>query len=679
MEEVIRGLIDDEILVHDHEAETWMMNTTVDNISIPENLSALITARIDRLEEAAKHVLQIASVVGHSFYHQVLALINDATNELDLELSKLQQTGLIRELTRDPELEYIFRQVLTQETAYNTILIKHRREYHRKVGEAILQLYPDRVEEFSTLLGHHFFNARDPRAFQYFQMDGDTAFRLYANIEAINYYGKAIEVAKWKDDLQLEEVVDLYLRRGRAFELDSQFKNALSCYEELEQMAQSSGNKQIELKSLIAQAQVYSVPSSEFNVELGSSIVEKAQKLAEELNERESLAKIHWINMNLNRFNHSLEVAQQAGEKAIALARELDLDELLAYSLNDVAHAYNINGQVERAKEVSLEAVELWEKMDDLPMLADSLAGLAAISVYTGEFENAYSFSDRAYSISQSTNNIWGQAYSRYSIGLVDLERGNISLALEHLKQTMKDAEKSKFTAGEALARTFLAILYSETGDHNAAISIVEEQNYPEVKNLPVSRSFAFGAELYVHSRAGNIEKAEKTLEENIDYFDRAYFIARNYFVLGQCYLYLNKKDYQNAIKISSEISSIMNDSGVKYMNSEFLLIMGIAYMKQGLMEEAKNKFEEGLQEAKRLGSRRTMWQLMYYLGLLYREQGEYSEADTYFHQAIEIIQYISDSIEDPSLRAKFLSKDEVQTLQKIYQNIEQKGITTRK
>lgn len=670
MEEVIRGLMDEEILVHDQENGVWMLNTSIEGIAIPENLSALITARIDRLDEATKHVLQIASVVGLSFYHQILVLINDATNELDLELSKLQQMGLIREQTREPDLEYVFRQVLTQETAYSTILKKHRREYHRRVGEAILKLYPDRIEEFSTLLGYHFYNAKDSRAFQYFQIDGDTAFRLNANLEAINYYGKALEVAQWKDDLQPEEVVNLYLHRGRAYELDSQFKNALASYEELEKVAQKSGKKQIEMKALIAQAQVFSVPSTEFNSELGSSIIEKAQQLAEELNELEALAKIHWITMNLNRFNQKIEKAQQSGEKAIAIARELGLTELLAYSLNDVAHAYSINGQVEKAKVASLEAVELWEQMNDLPMLADSLSGLAAISVYIGDFENAYKYSDRAYLISQNTKNIWGQSYSRYAIGLVDLERGNVSLAIQHFQQSMRDAEKSKFTAGEVLIRTFLAIVFSDMGDHEAAIKVIEDKKSLRAENLAVSKAFSFGAELYVHARAGNIERAEQSLEYLSSSFEGVYFVARFYFILGQCYLSLKKKDYPNVLKIAKETITILNDTGVKYLNPELSLILGIAYLEQGLFKEAMIKFEEGILAADQIESRRTLWRLNYYMGLCHMQNSKISEASTCFKAALRFVHYILDHIEDSDMRQKFLTNDEVQDLIKTYRNI---------
>ena len=192
MEEVIHGLIDERIIVRDPQTGAWRVSANIEDVSIPDNLSAVITARIDRLDEAAKQVLQIASVMGRSFFLKVLEVVNDTTDDLDSELIDLQRMGLILEVRGEPEKEYVFRQALTQETAYRTILLKHRRKYHRKVGEAMLQMYPDRIDEFSSLLGHHFYQAKDERALEFFKMDGDAAYRLYANAEAINYYGKAI-------------------------------------------------------------------------------------------------------------------------------------------------------------------------------------------------------------------------------------------------------------------------------------------------------------------------------------------------------------------------------------------------------------------------------------------------------------------------------------------------------
>jgi len=197
LEEFTRTLIDSGTVNRDETGLHWSPEARVEDIPIPENLQALLTSRIDRLEEDARRTLQLSSVIGRSFYYRVLKLISDSSIPLDPQLSTLQRAELIREAARLPELQYIFRHDLTREAAYNSILLRERREFHRRVGEAVEELFNDRLEEQSHLLAHHFYQAGDDeRAMKYSAMAGDVAARLYANAEATTHYTRAIEIAR---------------------------------------------------------------------------------------------------------------------------------------------------------------------------------------------------------------------------------------------------------------------------------------------------------------------------------------------------------------------------------------------------------------------------------------------------------------------------------------------------
>ena len=127
-----------------------------------------------------------------------------------------------------PELEYIFQHDLTREAAYNSILLRERREYHLRVGEAVEKLFNDRLEENAHLLAHHFHQGGDDeRALKYSVLAGDVAARLYANDEAITHYTLAIEIAK-KDDSATEQLISLYQSRGRAQEISGLHDDALT-------------------------------------------------------------------------------------------------------------------------------------------------------------------------------------------------------------------------------------------------------------------------------------------------------------------------------------------------------------------------------------------------------------------------------------------------------------------
>ena len=455
---------------------------------------------------------------------------------------------------------------------------------------------------------------------------------------------------------------------------ESQFEAALENFRELEQRAKDQGDQHVMLEALIAQAQIYSVPSTEFNMDLGRSIVEKATQIAEEMNNKEALAKIYWISMNLDRFTQNLDRARESGEKAIALARELNMDEQLAFSLNDLAHALSMLGDLAKAKEVNLEAVQLWRKLNNLPMLADSVAGLASICIYTGEFDHAYQYSEEAYQISQNINNIWGKSYSRYAIGLVDLERGEIDLSIEHLDQTIKDARAARFTAGEMLARMFLSIVYTDLGRYDQALAVLAAGQPSSMDNLAIARAFSFGPELLMYARAGNISAAEEVAAGFDVDAEGGYFVAKYNFKLGQCYLYLAKSEFGDAVDFSEAFMSELVHSGAVFLNPELLQIIGISLMNLGQVDEARQKFEEGINLAEHLGSRRALWQLNYLLGMLHLKLHDHQEAAACFQQAKNNIQYILDHISDPDNRSSFLAMETVQELLNITERISSQG-----
>jgi predicted ATPase len=80
----------------------------------------------------------------------------------DLALDTLEARGLIRLAAAQPELEYLFRHALLQDTAYESLLKQERRTLHQVVGMALEELYPERVGEMAAVLARHFEQAGDP-------------------------------------------------------------------------------------------------------------------------------------------------------------------------------------------------------------------------------------------------------------------------------------------------------------------------------------------------------------------------------------------------------------------------------------------------------------------------------------------------------------------------------------
>ncbi len=207
LEEILRSLIDQRAIVQDRASGHWQAAVEVERILIPDTLEGVLVARIDRLEEETRRVLQLASVIGRIFLYRVLAEIAVAEaaayEQLRLEqrLETLEREQLIREQARQPELEYIFKHDLTREAAYNGLLKRKRRAYHRQVAEALERLFPERIDELLGLLAHHWEQAgMADRAVDYLQRAGDQARLAYALDEAVDYYQRALAFLRQGED-----------------------------------------------------------------------------------------------------------------------------------------------------------------------------------------------------------------------------------------------------------------------------------------------------------------------------------------------------------------------------------------------------------------------------------------------------------------------------------------------
>lgn len=196
VEEIVRTLIEQGIVYQTDDGLRWKASTKVEDIAIPDTLHALLVARIDRLDAEARDTLQLASVIGRSFYLRILKAISDSAMALDKQLASLQKVELVREAARKPELEYIFKHELARDAAYNTILVRRRRELHRQVGEAMELLFRETPEDNAHRLAQHFALAGDAaKAYRYYVMAGEVAVSVSATAEAIDHFSRALDVA----------------------------------------------------------------------------------------------------------------------------------------------------------------------------------------------------------------------------------------------------------------------------------------------------------------------------------------------------------------------------------------------------------------------------------------------------------------------------------------------------
>jgi class 3 adenylate cyclase/tetratricopeptide (TPR) repeat protein len=219
MEEFTRSLIENGTIQRkDHQ---YVLSQKPADIQVPDTIQGIIAARIDRLEDNLKRTMQVASVIGRDFAFRILKAITGMKQELKSHLINLQGLEFIYEKRLFPELEYIFKHILTQEVAYNSLLLKRRKEIHEKIGKAIEEIYTDRLEEFYEMLAYHYSKSENfEKAFQYLKLSGLKAVEKHSLIEALSHYKEAkyaidqIPISKEikKEKLQLILLMSLPLR-----------------------------------------------------------------------------------------------------------------------------------------------------------------------------------------------------------------------------------------------------------------------------------------------------------------------------------------------------------------------------------------------------------------------------------------------------------------------------------
>ena len=184
MEEIVQVLLDEGALVRDGAA--LRLTKPLEELKIPPTVQGILAARIDRLPADAKELLQTLAVIGREFPLSLIrAVVAKSDDELNRLLNDLQLGEFIYEQPAVGDTEYIFKHALTQEVAYNSILIERRKQLHERTGAALETLYASSLEDHLAELAHHYGRANNPdKAVEYLTRAGQQALSAPPSLSA---------------------------------------------------------------------------------------------------------------------------------------------------------------------------------------------------------------------------------------------------------------------------------------------------------------------------------------------------------------------------------------------------------------------------------------------------------------------------------------------------------------
>ena len=185
MEETVQALFDEGALQRrDGSVE---LVKPLSSLRIPPTVQAILAARIDRLHNDEKNLLQTLAVLGREFVLSLArAVAGKSEDELERLIAQLERGEFVYEQPSIADVEYTFKHALTQEVAYNSVLMERRKLLHEHVGHAIESIYAASLDDHLAELAHHFsYSNNQTKAVEYLHLAGAQAMSRGALLQAI--------------------------------------------------------------------------------------------------------------------------------------------------------------------------------------------------------------------------------------------------------------------------------------------------------------------------------------------------------------------------------------------------------------------------------------------------------------------------------------------------------------
>ena len=184
IEEMVQALFDEGALVRNGAVK---VAHSLSQLRLPLTVQGILAARIDRQPGERKQLLQTLAVLGkESPLGLVRRVVAMAESQLELTLADLQAAEFIYEQPARGDIEYTFKHALTQEVAYNSVLIERRKLIHERAAQAIEALFAPSLDDHYSELAHHYTcSSNMGKAVEYLHLAGQQAVQRSANTEAI--------------------------------------------------------------------------------------------------------------------------------------------------------------------------------------------------------------------------------------------------------------------------------------------------------------------------------------------------------------------------------------------------------------------------------------------------------------------------------------------------------------
>ncbi len=471
IEELLNYLHDQGIDPHDAQALRML--------DLPTSLHSLILSRIDQLTESQKSTIKVASVIGRLFRAAMLwgvypQLGDEQQVKVDLEiLSQLDLTPLD---TPEPELIYLFKNIVTQEVAYESLPYATRAMLHELIGQYIEAKYADSLNQYVDLLAHHYERSEnEAKKRLYLFKAGEAAQANYANGAAMDYYERVLPL------VSILEQADVLLKLGQVLELVGRWDEAFDRYELALDTAVQLNNSRTQAQ---CQTTIGELHRKQGHFEEAHTWLERARRGFEALGDEAGLGQVLHFSGSLAAQQGDYATARDRYERSLTIRRSLDEKPQVASLLSNLAIVARYQGNYAAARFLNEESLEIRRELGDKRAIAVSLNNLGNVALDQKNYDEARAWLEEALGLQREVGD---KSYIANSLNNL----GNVIRALGEYETACK------------LYKESLTISY-ELGDKWALAYLLEDMGaLAALRGLPDRSLFLVGAAACLREEIG--------------------------------------------------------------------------------------------------------------------------------------------------------------------------------
>ena len=492
--------------------------------------------------------------------------------DLKSHLLNLQGLEFIYEKSLFPELEYIFKHALTQEVAYQSLLLKRRKEIHQRIGQAVEELYAERLEEFYEALAYHYSRSENAdKAYHYLRLSGEKSMKNYAAWEAYGLYQEALDLLKRQPDteenkqqrIELLYAMAALLRilgypdgslqllqegEGLSRELEDRrslviFSSALGAY----QIVRGNPKLGIEYseRSFQQAEEVQDLGlmvNTGFDLCLGThytgqyvKLRDLARKMISLLDEtgreKEYFGRAFYPYIVFHiyygvpmAFLGDFDKAEALLKKGLRLASELGDRISLSFGESMYGSLFLIKGDGENAIKHYQEAIQYSEETKLNMVLAGSWRGLGEAHLLKGDLESAKSAMEKSLQITNQAGLRYQLSWVFIALNMVHFAMGDLARAHELATEALRLAEEGGEKEQRGLGKIWLGRILGK--GNLSQIDQAAERIVEGIKILQSLKLKPWAAQGYFHlgqlyADAGQKKKALENLRKARELFEK--------------------------------------------------------------------------------------------------------------------------------------------------------------